>query len=291
MNALKSSKADSGAVTDLQARVTNVTKSLSPLATAVSAPKQWRRITTTDIEDVMVHNAHSDVTEEGTNILFTSVPGTRGCGKTADGKLLTEAEKALIGNTGGTSMGIFIGGQWTQIRFRLTLSGMTSCYSMLGHERYHSHDSTDSSDHTPRFESVKGATHIYLGDTGLYQWDKNIDSVSKGSNFGDTYGTDMFSGKHMKCDGNTGLWKQEIPGGDCSQVPKGQCVGGAKAGDKAYYIGPRSSTFTMRRKFKVYGDGVKQYVEDAGPSLGVSCTYTGGASQTKWIFDNIEILE
>ena len=43
---------------------------------------------------------------------------------------------------------------------------------------------------------------------------------------------------------------------------------------------------------QVFENGVKQYVEDAGPSLGVSCSAVkAGNLQTKWVFDNIEILE
>lgn len=44
----------------------------------------------------------------------------------------------------------------------------------------------DRSDHTPKFESVKGAKEIYLGDTGLFEWDAKIDTSTGGSNMGRT---------------------------------------------------------------------------------------------------------
>lgn len=40
------------------------------------------------------------------------------------------------GDGPGSSMGLFIKGGWTKIRFRQTVSGRSSCYSHLGHARY-----------------------------------------------------------------------------------------------------------------------------------------------------------
>ena len=52
-----------------------------------------------------------------------SVANGRGCGEA----------------TIGSSMGIYISGPWTKIRYTTTLAGRTSCYSMFGNERFNNH--------------------------------------------------------------------------------------------------------------------------------------------------------
>ena len=47
----------------------------------------------------------------------------------------------------------------------------------------------------------------------------------------------------------------------------------------------------MRRKFKVYADGTKQFEEMAGPSIGVSCVQVSNdQTGATWKWDNIEVL-
>lgn len=41
------------------------------------------------------------------------------------------------------------------------------------------------------------------------------------------------------------------------------------------------------RRYTVYAGGVRQYADDAGPAVGVSCVATG---ITSWTISNIELL-
>ncbi len=56
------------------------------------------------------------------------------------------------------------------------------------------------------------------------------------------------------------------------------------------YVGPRSATVTLRRRFSQFADGTKQYAEHAGPSVGTSCTTLSGPAKVRTELTNIMIL-
>lgn len=297
----------------------------------------WQPVAADEIVDVLVMNTHAsvvvDVDSKRPSILGT--PTDRGCGKSP-----------------GSSMGVFIRGAWTKMRFvvrlglrssrsawgqqrgacarertfpdrnfakvpslsitnnflkrfpianllryRLTIYGRSSCWSALGHERYNGHDSSSADDHTPTKESVD-AGRLFLGEAGLFPFSEDAgDSISNPYRFGKQFGENEFADAAMTCNPGSHLWNQQVvdtsrcrdEGGDIDCLASQFEGKGGKA-----YVGKRQATIEQRRRYHTFSGAQRQYVEDAGMSIGVSCATLGDLpgddTDTRWTFDQIEIL-
>ena len=129
---------------------------------------------------------------------------------------------------------------------------------------------------------------------GMFQWDpREGDVITDDSSFGRKYGDGAYQGAsdNMQCQGGTHLWNQvvedeSICGGaiECASCTIDKITSKCN-------ISPRSATVEMRRKFYVYADGQKQYVEKAAIAIGLNCVSVGAyATAAGWTFDNIEVL-
>eukprot|EP00729_Bicosta_minor_P019351 gene19351-14413_t len=94
----------------------------------------------------------------------------------------------------------------------------------------------------------------------------------------------------MTCHGDAHMWNQEVE--DTSKCSNGETTCDRCTINKRTAqcnTADRYATFTMRRKFKVYADGTKQFEEMAGPSIGVSCVQVSNdQTGATWKWDNIE---
>ena len=208
---------------------------------------EWTKISADDILDVRVMNVHADVSTKS-NPAITGRPTSRGC----------------QAGVSGSSMGLHIKGAWTKIRFRQTVSGRSSCYSHLGHPRYNSHAAGNSDDLDTSVESVGGGyKQLYLGTSGLFEYDARAgDTMTDAVNMGDRYGEDAHADNAMECHGGAHMWNQEVE--DTSKCSNRETTCTSCTIDKRAAqcnTGDRYATVTMRRKFKVYADGTKQFEE------------------------------
>jgi hypothetical protein len=127
----------------------------------------------------------------------------------------------------------------------------------------------------------------------LLPWDPaQGDAITDDANFGRAYTDTGYAGAvdNMKCSGDSHVWNQLVADRSlCGN--KIECVSCSVSGvSSKCNISPRSATVEMRRRFHVYADGTKQYLEKAALSIGASCVSTAGESKVGWTFDNIELL-
>jgi len=205
---------------------------------------RWRPATAAMLKDVDSHYCAVTIqTAHGFSV--RSVANARGCGQ----------------SNLGSSMGFYLTGPWTKIRYTMTIAGRTSCYSLFGSDGYNYHAHTDNTD----------------------PWTNDArTSVSFTNQLGAEGG---------------GLYELNISAGDTIQQTGFPCPGSAWTCSQActnvrhpWYLATsnlRQMTVTLRRRFNVFENGVKQYAELAGPAVGVSCVATGS---TSWNISNVQLL-
>ena len=114
---------------------------------------------------------------------------------------------------------------------------------------------------------------------------------------GKQFGENEFADAAMTCNPGSHLWNQQVvdtsrcrdEGGDIDCLASQFEGKGGKA-----YVGKRQATIEQRRRYHTFSGAQRQYVEDAGMSIGVSCATLGDLpgddTDTRWTFDQIEIL-
>eukprot|EP00036_Acanthoecidae_sp_10tr_P011009 CAMPEP_0182919612 /NCGR_PEP_ID=MMETSP0105_2-20130417/2860_1 /TAXON_ID=81532 ORGANISM="Acanthoeca-like sp., Strain 10tr" /NCGR_SAMPLE_ID=MMETSP0105_2 /ASSEMBLY_ACC=CAM_ASM_000205 /LENGTH=339 /DNA_ID=CAMNT_0025056839 /DNA_START=39 /DNA_END=1055 /DNA_ORIENTATION=- len=201
-----------------------------------TACARWRRASVAYVRDAVTHNCAVNINPNP--FYVTATANAQGCGQT----------------NLGSSMGFYLTGPWTKIRYTTTVTGRTSCYSMFGGDRYNYHEHTDNTE--PPLSQNSRTSLNYLNQLGaegggLYEYNASAGDVLQAVNW--------------NCPGSGWTCSQA-----CSNTPH-----------PWYSVTSnlRQMNVTLRRRYNVFANGVRQYATLAGPAVGVSCVAAG---RTTW---------